>query len=368
MADILILGGTGYTGTKTARLLLAHSDVAVTIAARHLDRAQSFVDELNREFPGRRASAVYADAADAQSLKGALEGQDLVVVAAPTTAYTGNVARAALQAGVDYLDVQISAEKFSLLQSLAPEIERSGHCFVTEAGYHPGLPSVLVRCAADRLDTVESAVAAGYIQLEKNLPYTEAMDELVECFKDYPGQVFKKGQWTKRKSYDIRKFDFGGDIGNKLCYSMFLEEMRPLPGMYPSLKEVGFYVSESHWMVDYVVMPITWIWLMIMPRAVRPVGRFLWWGMTRFHNPPERVELQVHAAGTKDGRPAEARVGISHPDGYELTAIPVAAALLQYLDGSARKPGLWMMGHFVDPVRLMADMQRMGASVSVSGG
>jgi saccharopine dehydrogenase (NAD+, L-lysine-forming) len=41
----------------------------------------------------------------------------------------------------------------------------------------------------------------------------------------------------------------------------------------------------------------------------------------------------------------------------------VVAALLQYLDGSARKPGLWMIGHLVEPVRLLKDMENMGVQV-----
>ena len=82
--------------------------------------------------------------------------------------------------------------------------------------------------------------------------------------------------------------------------------------------------------------------------------------MGTFHKPPYRVELQVQAAGLKDGRPATMQATVSHTDGYELTAIPVVATILQYLDGSARKPGLWMMGHLVDPPRLMRDMEAMG--------
>jgi len=64
-----------------------------------------------------------------------------------------------------------------------------------------------------------------------------------------------------------------------------------------------------------------------------------------------------------DGHPARLRLAVSHPDGYELTAVPVAACLLQWLDGSARKPGLWMMGHLAEPLRLFEDMQRMGVKV-----
>jgi saccharopine dehydrogenase (NAD+, L-lysine-forming) len=86
--------------------------------------------------------------------------------------------------------------------------------------------------------------------------------------------------------------------------------------------------------------------------------------MGTFHKPPDRVELQVQASGVKDGRLVEIQASVAHPDGYELTAIPVAAALLQYLDGSARKPGLWMMGYLSEPTRLMKDMERMGAQIN----
>lgn len=361
MSRILILGGTGYTGRLIAKHLLEQSEAEITIATRHLDKAQAFADELNRRFSGQRAAAVYADAANRESLQAAFRGQTLVVVAAPTTAYAEVVARSALTAGVDYLDVQLDVRKFTLLKSLSEEIAHAGRCFITEAGFHPGLPSALARYAAAYLDVIESAVIAGFLNLAgKNLPYTEAVDELIESFKSYQGQVYKDGRWTKANSFEMRKVDFGSDIGRKRCYSMFFEELRALPEMYPSLKEVGFYMSEMHWMTDWVIMPICWIWLKLMPRAARPIGKLLWWSMGAFHKPPYRVELQIQAAGIRDGRLAEVRASVAHPDGYELTAISVVAALLQYLDGSARKPGLWIMGHLIDPLRLLKDMENMG--------
>lgn len=54
---------------------------------------------------------------------------------------------------------------------------------------------------------------------------------------------------------------------------------------------------------------------------------------------------------------------LSHEDGYMLTAIPVAATLLQYLDGSIARPGLWTQANLVEPVRLMRDMQMMGVQI-----
>ncbi len=361
MTRILILGGTGYTGRLIAELLLEQSTADVTIATRNPDKAQAFADELKQRFIGRTIEAVYADASNSESLQAAFQGQNMVVVAAPTVAYIENVVRVALSEGVDYLDVQLDTHKYSFLKSLESEIAQAGRCFITEAGFHPGLPSALVRFAAAHLDFIESADVAGFLNMGKNLPYTEAVDELIEIFKDYQGQVYQNGNWTRPNSFVMRKIDFGHDIGIKRCYSMFFEELRALPKMHPSLKNTGFYISESHWMTDWVIMPMMWIWLKIFPRAVRPIGKLLWWGMGTFHKPPYRVELQVQATGLKDGQPVTVQASVSHPDGYVLTAASVVAALLQYMDKGHRKPpGLWLMGHMVKPIILMKDMEKMG--------
>lgn len=54
-----------------------------------------------------------------------------------------------------------------------------------------------------------------------------------------------------------------------------------------------------------------------------------------------------------------------HRSGYEFTAIPVMACLLQWLDGSVRRPGLHLMAHCVEPTRMLADMERMGMEIAV---
>jgi hypothetical protein len=367
MAKIFILGGAGATGKLVAKHLLERSDVAVTLAGRNLEKARMLAGELDRQFPGRVA-AVRADAADGEALKSALAGHDLMVVTAPATAHAATVISAALDTGTDYLDVQLGAKKFALLREHEAEIAAAGRCFITEAGFHPGLPSALMRFAAAHLDRLDRAVTAGFLNMGRDLPYTEAFDELIEVFVDFQAQVYRDGAWTKPGAYEFRKVDFGGDIGVKRCVSMFFEELRDMPRLFPSLRETGFYISDSHWMTDYVVTPLIMLWLKLAPRRVRSCGWLMWWTMHTFHKPPYRVELQVQAEGVHAGQPTRFAAAVSHPDGYELTAIPVAAALLQYLDGSARRPGLWLMGHFAEPGRLMDDMKRMGVKLNIAIG
>lgn len=361
-AKIFILGGTGLTGRLLARHLLERSDAIITIASRRLERAEEVAADLGRDRPDR-VKAVAVDAADAVSLRAALEGQTLLVVAAPTTAHVATVTRAALDAGVDYLDVQLGAKKFAYLQSLAAEIEAKDRCFITEAGFHPGLPAALVRFAAAHLDSIETATTACYLSIGRDIPFSDAVEELVEIFRTYNAQVFKDGRWTPPGSYQMRKIAFGGDIGTRSCYSMFFEELRPLPDCYPTLRETGFFMAGTHWFSDAVIFPLAFVLLKIVPKATRTIGRLLWWGMTRFQKPPYRTELIVQATGTHAGQKTQFEAAVAHRDAYELTAIPVAAAILQYLEGLGRRPGLHMMGHLADPRRLFTDMKRMGVKV-----
>jgi len=359
MTNILILGGYGYTGKLLTKYLLSESNANLTLGGRNLEKAKAFAKELNND----RVATVRVDASDSDSLRSALYNMDMIVVAAPTTAYAQTVITAALEAKVDYLDVQVSEKKLKILYEKAHEIEEAGLCFVTEAGYHPGLPSAMVRYAASQLDTIESALTAGYLNMGKDLPYSEAADELAESFIDFQAQVYKNGAWTKPSQWSMKKFDFGEEIGERTCYSMYFDELHALPEIYPSLKETGFYIAGANWFTDFFITPVVLLGLKLAPkRLLTPMGKLMWWGMQQ-SPPPYVVTLKVEAKGLKNSQQAQVWARIEHPDGYELTAIPVVAYLLQYLDKSARQPGVHMMGHLVEPTRLFEDMKRMGVSI-----
>jgi saccharopine dehydrogenase (NAD+, L-lysine-forming) len=91
------------------------------------------------------------------------------------------------------------------------------------------------------------------------------------------------------------------------------------------------------------------------------------WGLDTFSKPPYGTVLKIEAQGEKESKDKAVNVSIYHEDGYMLTAIPVVACLLQYLDGSLKKPGLWTQANIVEPNRLIMDIERLGADVCVEG-
>ena len=364
---ILILGGYGEAGRLIARYLLKESDVRLILAGRNLAKAQAAASDLNSSFPGERVKSQQVDAADQLSLESAFTQVQLVVVASSTSQYTRNVAQAALNTGIDYLDIQYSTSKLEILKSLAEQIHQRGLCFITEGGFHPGLPAAMVRYLAPEFERLETAYVGSVIKVNwEALQLSRAtIEEFVVEMREFQPICFKNGEW-RRDWKNNRTFDFGKVFGKQKCLAMLLEEMKSLPENYPSLKEAGFYVGGFNWLVDNILMIPSMIFLNIWrARTIGPISRLLHWGLKKFSHPPFGTQLILQARGWKENQFITRQLKIEHGDGYLLTALPVVACLLQYRDGSIRKPGLWIQGNVVEPKRFFNDLQRMGVAAQI---
>ncbi|WP_334073757.1 MULTISPECIES: saccharopine dehydrogenase family protein [Paenibacillus] len=364
---IVILGGYGITGYMIARLLVQRTSAQLILAGRNEAKAKEAAAELNARSGSGRVEGQYADAAQTSTLIKVFARADLVVVASSTSQYTREIAAAALETATDYLDIQYSSHKLDVLKSLESAVLQAGRCFITDGGFHPGLAAVLVHQAADSLDHLETAEVGSVIRIDWPAlnPTRATILELVDELKDFNAAYFSDGRWKKG---GMRKMDFGHPFGVNRCTAMMLEEMRELPVRYPGLKETGFYVGGFNGFVDWVVIPLGMIAFRLFPRhASQWIGKWMHWGLLRFSKPPYGTVIKLEAKGVKNGRPAAFTGSLDHEDGYQLTAIPVAACLLQYLDGSIRRPGLHFQANLVQVGRLIEDMRLMGVTVSFSG-
>jgi Saccharopine dehydrogenase NADP binding domain len=364
----LILGGYGNAGRLIAELLLQETPVQLVLAGRNLEQAQRQAQILNQKFNTHRVAGVYLDAADLASLKAAFAQVDLVVVASSTRNYVENIAQAALIAGIDYLDLQFSsAHKIQILETLRKDIEQAGLCFITEGGFHPGLLSTLIRYVAPEFDHLETAQLASLIQTNwRTLSFSPAtVTEFIQEIIEAKPMIFKEGDWIQLDWNSSQPFQFGNTFGQRNCVPLFMEELRELPQTIPSLKELGFFIAGFNWVTDYLILPLSLALLRFFPSITPLVSSLFQWGLNTFSKPPYGVILMLIAQGQKDNKPITMQLQLLHWDAYLLTAAPVVACLLQYLDGTLPKSGLWYQGNVVNPKRMLSDIEGLGVRFEI---
>lgn len=369
---ILLLGGYGNTGRILAPLLLEYTDCDLVIAGRHLERAENFCSSLNQP---SRVSCRVVDASDPTSLKRTFEQEveiQLVIVCSSTSKYVSIIAHSCLEAGIDYMDVQYSMSKTKYLQAMSSECEERGICVITDCGFHPGLPSALIRHVANNYyDSLEAAHVGSVIRMDwKNVQEfsPETVEEFAGEFVDIETTYFKDRQWQEATWKDfvtMKQMDFGPPFGKQPCIPMMMAEMKAMPELYPTLTETGFYVSGFHWVVDWFLTPFVMLVVKISPSQKRAMGRLMNWGLRTFCTAPFGVQLKVETRGRNNGLMVEKSMSLRHEDGYAMTAIPVAATVLQYLS-SIRKAGVYLQGTVVETSQFLQDIKRMGIIVEES--
>ena len=153
---VAVLGGTGVVGQAAVRMLTELGIEDLRVGAREVTRIESSALP-----PGAERRRV--DAGDPDSLAEFCAGTRLVLnCAGPSYLMLDRVARAALAAGSDYVDVSGDGPTYRLLEG--SPLVRPGRTAVLSAGMLPGLANVVPRLLADDLTGARLVVYAGGIE------------------------------------------------------------------------------------------------------------------------------------------------------------------------------------------------------------
>jgi hypothetical protein len=356
---IVLLGGYGNAGRAVATLLRKHGPVDMLLLGRDPERAKAAAHELRMvDRPGSVDWAV-ADATRPGGLRGLLAPGDILVVASSTVPETGALADAALDAGSDWLDLNLSAtSKHTALASRRSRIQEAGLCFVTDGGVHPGVPGVLMRRAAAHMPLRRLWVAARFDVDWATLRFSRpTVEEFLDEMASAELRLLVNGLWVRGYRY-ARRFDFGAPLGAATCVPMYLPELMQVHDAFPEIGDLGFFVAGFGPLADWVVMPVTVLGARVLPWARTYFADFLAWGLATFSEGKRGSAVVLRAEGAGGERLA---IRLFHQDAYALTAAPVVATLLRWPE--TRRPGLHTQAMFVDPDRFLEDVATLGVVV-----
>jgi saccharopine dehydrogenase (NAD+, L-lysine-forming) len=244
---ILIAGGTGKAGRKIARYLCWQEVIIeLTLAGRKNWVADWSAKSLMEYDTDRDIKYIELDLANVSQMRHVLPDYDLLIVASSTIPLAGQVARACLDSGTDYYDIQISSPtKLAALRALEPDIRKAGLCFITEGGFHPGILAPMVRHLAAQPGRIESANIYAVLRFDWNRMGASAqtLDEFILEFKNYSSRIWHESRWVEPSYWQTKTYAFDVPFGKAYVAPMFFEELEAMPVQIPSLREMGVYMA-----------------------------------------------------------------------------------------------------------------------------
>jgi len=366
---IAVLGASGFAGREIARLtapLVSPEDEFLLVG-----RDEARLEETRRLVDagaGRPAAIVRRfDLRDDAGLEELLAGVGLTIVAASVPERTPELARAVLDAGSHWFDTLLSGRrKLDALRALAPEIERMGRRFVTDGGFHPGLPAAMVRHAATRIGTLSRGDVYGALKMNWRASQVadSTVDEMLDEFADFDMRTLIDGTRRTLSPSEFARVDFGAPIGVRACVPMPLDEMNALSDLMPDLRTAGFHIAGFNAFADLVISPL--LCALGRSRSTRFLGRPLArFALDRFWSspPPHALVIRLIAEGMSGGRPARTGMVIRGSDPYLLTAAPAVACIKRLLDGSITRVGLTHQALVADTAAFFDDVRALGLDV-----
>ena len=244
---ITVLGAAGKMAPGVIRDLAEAPEVKEIVLA-DLASTRSVLEQRANDWGNHKASAVFADITDSNSLRSAIRGSSAL---ANCTIYYCNlqVMDACLAEGVHYVDMGGLFHVTRKQMPLSDQWKDRQLTAVLGMGSAPGIVNVMSRYAADRLDTVESIhIRDGIVNLAGQdtplaIPY--ALGTLLDEFIMNP-YVFENGEWKEVQPFSgSEEIDFPPPVGTQTVYCTLHSEEATIPETFKSkgLKHMTFKLA-----------------------------------------------------------------------------------------------------------------------------
>jgi saccharopine dehydrogenase-like NADP-dependent oxidoreductase len=336
---ILVVGGTGAFGSRLVDGLIATTDLGVIIAGRDLPRAEARAVVAGTS----RAKALRLDAATITADALRATGAAVVVDAAgPFQGADYRLARAAIAAGIHYVDLADARDFVVGFGMLDAEARAAGVIAMTGASSTPALSNaVLDRLTTgwQRIHIVEIAISPG----NRNSPRGLSVIRAILSYVGRPVRVFAEGEWRAEPGWGrpVRKLMPG--LGRRWLSLCETPDLDLIPARFSprdrAIFRAGLELSVMHLGLYAAGLLIRFRLL----RSLLPFAHALLWVAQRLKGfGSDCGGMMVEATGIDvAGNPIRATWSLvaDAGDGPAIPTLPALAAVRGLMDGSLLQPG-----------------------------
>ncbi|MCI4319643.1 MAG: saccharopine dehydrogenase NADP-binding domain-containing protein [Thermoplasmata archaeon] len=333
---------------------LARSDRVGELIVADVDHALADA-AVKRTLPST-ARAVALDAKEPAAVAEAAHGCRLIINAS-LPRFNRSIQQGAWDAGANYMDLASdSTDPYADSESW----RRRSLTAVVGMGEDPGLSNVLVRHAADALDSVVSVrIRDGDSATSPDFPFLCLFSP--ETFIEetlHPSRIFQEGRYVDVPPFGAsEEYDFPAPVGRSTVYSVDHEEVDSLPRFIgKGVQYVDFKLALDEGSVRTLKLIRDLKLFEHGPPGGTSPRRTLLAALPRPGDLAGRIDgsaaLVAEVSGVKDGCPTTFVLGttLGHTAAFSqfgttgtsyLTGTPAAAAALLLLDGDFQEPGLF---------------------------
>ena len=340
--------------------LAATTDLAVIVAGRDLARAEA----VARTVPQGRGRAARLDAtrSDAAELR-ALGAAIVVDAAGPFQGGAPALARAAIEAGLPYLDLADGRDFVAAFSALDPAARTKGVVALTGASSTQALSNAALDALTEgwrSLETVRVAIVPG-----NRAPRGLSVMRAILSYSGRPVRVLRVGAWQNRPGWGLLRRIAVPGLGRRLASLCETPDLDILPARFPGLRtalfRAGLELPALHLGLSLASLPVRWRLLPSLVPFARPFLAMAGW-LDRFGS--DRGGMSVEVLGRDaTGRPARAVWGLvaEAGDGPFVPTLPALAAIRRLTDPAAAPipPGARACVGVLPLAAIEAEMERL---------
>jgi len=366
-------------GAEAVRWLAKHTKAEIVVAGRNEEKARKLVAEVQGN-----VSMLSVNIEDSGSLNKAMKDTDVVLsTVGPFYRYGATILKAAIGAGVDFLDINDDYDASRDSLDLSSEAQRAGVTAVIGVGASPGVTNVLARYGADKLDRVDE-INTLWCESTTDPTGFAAMAHWIHIIS---GNIptYRFGRWVDVPGLSEPEIvDFPaigkakvGHVGHAepVTIPRFIKNVQtvtnkggllPIEAMtlYRTMMNLGFGSEKEFRVREGASIPMNDLGVKI----VRAMPHFAPETFQRLVSkaPKFGIALKVNVVGEKDGKKTRLSYGCAE-DVRPLTAIPLAIAAMMVLDGDINVKGVSAPEGAISAKEFLKELTKAGIEIYETG-